>query len=235
MNKIEFDEGKRRWDHWRAFHNYLAGGFVLFDTGEMVLTSSSFDPGGRTKYGAVGVEIIGTNDWHPYVLKSPDGRKLMKSWLDVKGQQQLAVDLHTGIAVSIENRGGHRFPAEWQKAIPTRFHGQCTVYWPGAERTPIGGSIKIVRPRAMIEDEKKHLAALKDAAMAQRTFEEDDPAIKPFHSYELTQQPFKAEELFDRTYGSLTPKDRARLLKYGVKSPLMEETFTHLIAERKSQ
>ena len=142
----------KRWDAWRAFHwnfpesSYRSYGhdpIVLFDTGELVVTSSYAAL--RREYRELDIELAATSAPGFPALTTPDGREIKNAWLTQNGMQEVLIDYATGRVVSLAKR----FRTEDNPQIPARFvsdYGQALAYFPGPGQAPVSPSRLIVRP-----------------------------------------------------------------------------------------
>ena len=164
MKLPEWDYSRALYDEYRRFHRHHEGGFVQFETGELILTRGHHNnPDGRKLYKELNVEIISTDDTHcPTFLM--DGEKVKKSWLDDKGQQILLIDHDNGHVVALSGQGGGldlTKPRPWALGVPESLRSHAMAYWHGPHSPPVGSPVIVNRTRRLTPQEREHIEAIR--------------------------------------------------------------------------
>ena len=97
MIKPAFNHEQKSWDKYRAFFTHDSNsGITMFETGEMMLTTSHPHPDRRQTFERYGIQVVATSDSDCPDLFIPDTmEKVPKAHLNDSGQQYLCVDLRT--------------------------------------------------------------------------------------------------------------------------------------------
>ena len=144
-----FDHKEQKWDQWKEFYNTHGGGlFTQFTTGELICTGNFRTSSGwghsshqRGEFATLGLSVFQLSDsWSPL----RDGRQfwdpanqcfVKKSWM---GQAvPMLWDRGANRVVSVGWNGSSKNA----DGIPTRFQGQCSIYWPGEDRPPVPSGV----------------------------------------------------------------------------------------------
>jgi hypothetical protein len=154
MLDVKIPDEARSWDRYNAFHcavhmnafhrtsSYQASPIILFDTGELIVTTSCPSPWMRGHYPLVGISLTTSKDVKLYL---PDGTPCTMAWLDDYGMQYLLVDHETKQAVRFST---YRYDGKkLTPGIPTRFQMSATAYIPGPGMAPVSpAKVKVSRP-----------------------------------------------------------------------------------------
>lgn len=163
MKLPEFNNANRLWDAYHAFHNIVTGGFVRFESGEVIYTRYAPDPDQRHTYLSGAVQIVSTTDNDCPTLYLPDGTRIPSAWLARNGMQYLCVDRDLGVAVRLLRH--RQYPpklTDQDYRVPAYLRRSFSVYWSGEGSKPIAAPIVVAPPKKLTADEKAHLQALKD-------------------------------------------------------------------------
>lgn len=179
-------KGYRKFDRFGEFYNevnepnvwwgYNASPFVLFETGEFIVTQARFKPERRGDYDKLGISICASTDYffakllQDRKLLTPDGDEVLPSWLNQKAYQSLWVDHDHNRIVRLQyDRGkAHR------DAITPRLRDKATIYYASTKDMPVGGGmIEVNQPNKLTKDERAHLNMLRAACNAWNTIAEE--------------------------------------------------------------
>jgi len=158
--KLEpFNLSQAKWDDWRAFHRYPARNFVQFDTNELIVTTTKFDPDFRKFYSTLNVSIFSTADEkcpplfeEPHIVHLDPARRakpIPKAWLTEGGGQTILVDHCTKQVVALGTIKDH---------IPVRLRGRARAYFAGPGEPPVGARIILRPPMVWSEADEQHFA-----------------------------------------------------------------------------
>lgn len=159
-----------QWDQFDAFHRTLCvanSTCTVFDTGEVLWKGVRPDPEDRTAYPPLGLSLWGTTDTGlGWAFALPDGTPVKQAWLSPTGIQTLLIDHTAQRAVNTRLAGIRMSAPELQ--IPSRFRDMSwSVYWPGAERLPVGAiGIAVALPVPMPDELQQHVTTLGQACRA---------------------------------------------------------------------
>lgn len=170
MKNVDFPVGDAvNWDLYQAFHTFcMTNGFkgrnsvyggplsplVLFDTGELICTSTTPGPHERGGYHPVGVSLTTTKNIDLFM---PDGKPIIRAWLDDDGMQYLLHDWSSNRVVRLDgmcrfaagSRGRTEIISPLTSGIPVRFQFNCRAYIPGPGLPPVSHEkIKLTIPIA---------------------------------------------------------------------------------------
>ena len=158
MHLPEMDPKRTKWETFKAFHvehsKHHSLQFHQFDTGELLVQHNTTEPGARTRYPALNLEVVSTIDSERFPsLQMPDGTRVTRTHVAEYKNQTLLVDRDTGRVTSLQC---HSTTSDRRAAgIPERFitgpgcWGSPT-WFPGPGRHAITAERIIVsQPRPM--------------------------------------------------------------------------------------
>lgn len=223
-----YEDGKKRWDHWNAFHCHT-GSFTQFDTGEVICNSGNFSKDNRHLYSKVNVSVFDQTDHGMPQVYMPDLTPIKTAWFGDL-QRTFLIDHDHGVVHEIKNilYKDHMQP-DWVKAhVPKRLWGKCSVYWPSPQQRPYGPPIKLRKPRKMTDAERDHLAGIRAAIKAEEVMTESEFGFKGYHE---NKDPVKAEDLFKLQWSEVTVGLKNRIKSYGVLTPTEEIVLPYLVVQ----
>lgn len=242
MQFPEFNHTERKWDEFKEFHNNITPWhnnyktpFVLFESGEFIITSNYFNPSKRKQYQTLNLSLFMTRDmsWRswlkPIKFTTPDGDEIKRSWLEVGGSQTMVHDHDSQRTVRL----GWTDSSKSNALIPLRFRSIAYMYCAGKGEPPIGRSqVAIRQPDPLNKEENRHVRDLVAAckawhdlsgakekrwsALAQSynsvngQFERNDNYVEPSR--------LPVEKLLAVDYNTMSDTLRVQLAKYGLKS-----------------
>lgn len=234
MRIPELKPDKKKWDKYKAFHwNFVGsdwanqGLFVVFDTGEVIVTRSSFDRQDhlRRHYPDFDVSIHYTTDDKCPKLKTPDGEAIPKTHLQVGGAQTILIDHGKKMVVGLTYAGGKDKPPAWASTIPSRFYSEAVCYWPGEGRVPVAGPITATRKRKLAEHETRHLAEIRSAIIARWEMDGTTAEMKEKFSMQRDKSLISGEWLLKNNFSDLTDEQQRRYY-FGGRTDILE-TIEH--------
>lgn len=249
MEFPKFERDNQRWDSYRRFHQNIGQDFVLFDTGEMILTRGHWDPTHRRVYEKRGFQVIGTGDTGLPTMIMPEGTTVKAAWLAHHGQQLLFADLKSKKVVGMEDARRPQSDGDYRRLfhqmrsrIPASLRSRAEVYFAGSEDEPVGYPVRINRPIPPTPEERVRLRELQDACRAWCGLKDID-----FTKKEYVQLPvgtpwtrangrlfFSDFGAFDRqagldiTFERLPDVDRVRIAARGFAGVVSDEWVDHL-------
>lgn len=147
MKIPSFDRNEARWDQWNEFYT-SQGSFTQFESGEVICTDTfhtrsgwgnTHNPRGHNShYGVLTFQMSDQPASLSYkLLRDPaTGLIVKRTWLPQASP--MIYDEQAGRVVTLCN--WHNNDSKFTSMVPSRFHNQCSVYWPGSERPPVGGA-----------------------------------------------------------------------------------------------
>ena len=177
MKLPEFNMNEAKWDYFRAFYIRRGPGYdynnqpiVQFDTGEVIVTKSRWEPDIRKTYEQWNVGVYATTDDYTSLKLCVPGteKPLPKAWLSRDGLQTLWVDYDHKLAVRIDKK----IAADTMKRIPERFRSSVNVYYGGKDDTPLGAPIEVSRPKKHHPSLVDHCEGIKAACAVWKTHNE---------------------------------------------------------------
>lgn len=237
MIRPEWVPVMQRWDAYRAFHIGVSSHglhpvmhgnsvFVLFDTGELILTKRMPEPNERHHYTDIGVTLTLSKELDIDLL-TPTGLKVKKAWFDDSGSQWILVDHSSGRAVRTDVVLHTRDRKIKRPNVPQRFNSYA-AYIGGPGCHPVGSGQFVVRPtiRDMPEAERAKIAEMERAFRAHMTLVEHEVTTEttrygPSLPYERA--------LAVASWEDLTYSEWALLWQNGVDRPKLK--FDHLLLE----
>lgn len=232
MRIPELNPAQKKWDKYKAFHWTFNGSewaphglFVVFDTGEVIVTRSHFDRQEhlRKHHPDFDVSIYHTTDDKCPKLKTPDGVAIPKTHLQVGGAQSILIDHARKTVVGLTYAGGKDKPPAWASTIPSRFHGEAVCYWPGAGRVPVAGPITATRKRKLAEHETRHLAEIRSAIIARWEMDGTTAEMKEKFGMQRDKSLISGEWLLKQNFSDLTDEQQRRYYFSG-RTDILETT-----------
>lgn len=249
-------KGYRKFDRFGEFYNevneqafwwgYNSAPFVLFETGEFILTQARFKPKRRGEYKHLGVSILASTDYDfakmlkDRKLLTPDGDEVLPSWLNQKAYQSLWVDHDHNRVVRL----GYGRGKEHREAITPRLRSYASLYYASGNDAPVGGGmIEVSRPSKLTKDERAHIDMLRAACKAWDAIAEEAkvPAgVWPSQQYNYnggkcevnpyyySSKPAPVGALLKLEYADMTYAQKKQLLNSGVTHRRDVTTFSHL-------
>ena len=158
MKTPAFNHAAKQWDTYKAFHNNLHGRwhgnglFVLFESGEWMVTRGRLRPNERRTYDGFNVALTYTKDAH-FQFTTPDGENVPTAWLTQGGSQALMVDLDTKRAYALATYYKHDGCVKDQLPAHAK---QASLYVAGPKATPTTHhGIELARPDKAFTKENK--------------------------------------------------------------------------------
>lgn len=189
MKAPAFNHNTKQWDRFEAFHNTLHGTwpsrlFVLFESGEWMITRSRLKPLERRTYEDFGVALTYTQDNH-FQFATPDGEHVPTAWLTQGGSQTLMVDL--------DKRRAYKVSAVHAGKIDQlpRHAKTARLYVPGPWATPVTrAGIELARPdKEFTKGHKQWMDDVRAVCTARvRMAEGSVPSYVPGYRYKLTDR-----------------------------------------------
>ena len=248
--------GDRKWDRFREFYNevevgqhYYNNPFIMFETGEFIITRSRFNPTARKHYGRLNISLHGSTDarWSTFLknknakLKTPDGDEVLFSWLNDGRYQTILVDHDSGRVVRCS------IDPDCDKRIPARLRHCANVYFACDKEPPIGGKpLILTEPAQLTGIDKKHVDYIVSACKAWNTLAEEaqilqgantsrmlyDYAKGQFYDnpHYIPSEKMPVEKLLNATYTDLTWSEKKQIVTKGVKHrrKITADVVTHL-------
>lgn len=238
MIRPEWSFEMQRWDAYKAFHlgvsphgvHPLTHGnsvFVLFDSGELILTKRMPEPNERCHYADIGVTLTLSKELD-IDLWTPTGLKVKKAWLEDNGSQWIMVDHSSGRAVRTDVVLNTRDRKITRPTIPKRFQGYA-AYIGGPDCYPVGSGQFVVRPtiRDMPVEQQEKIKELVTTFRAHMTLVEHEVTIDTMrHANSLSYE----RALTVSSWEDLTYSEWLSLWQNGVDRPRL--TFSHLLTEQ---
>lgn len=255
MQLPEFNHNEKQWDMFKEFHNNITPypsynsykpPFVLFESGEFIITSNYFNPHKRKPFTELGLTLFMTRDipWRtwlkPLEFKTPDGDEIKRSWLEVGGSQTLVHDHDTKQVVSLGWVDSHKT----NDHIPLRFRSIAYVYCAGKGEPLIGrGPVKIRQPDPLSKDERKHVQTIKNACKvwyelsgakekrwghAAQLYNAMSGKFEPQENH-VVYGKLEVEKLLALEFNDMPDNIRVQLAKYGLKSRVKTTEVPYLI------
>ena len=231
----EFNHAMRRWDAYQRFYTsilrrngYDLGWCIGFDTGEAIITRSTFEPAQRKFYDQCGIQIVTTADMAcPALFFDPpaandDEAPIPASWLNHGGQQTLLIDMQFKRAIALS--GNSKTPTHWKTTIPTSLRSVADAYCHGTGMMPVGSPIAVSMPMKYPLEVKEKTDDLANACKV--WFEMREDADKDAHTLEMRAalnkiNQYPAEYRLTRTeaarrkFDSLQTTERLQLMNKG--------------------
>lgn len=264
MKLPDWDRSKQAWDRYNAFHigvsasglcttnGYSPPPFVMFDTGELILTrSGDNEPHIRQEYPALNVALYGSRDKGCPDLWTPDGELVTQAWLHNNGAQQyLLIDHDSKRVVGCGpmkscSRDELLFPMRFYRENrsyttppkPPTWYPTIYAYFPGPCAYPVGSPIVIKRSNReeLTEEERKHVDMIVLTAKAGLTLTEH-PASKmpskkfPWYSDPKIEKAPLEKVLAATTYTDLDENTLRSIFFSGVGRKPVE--YPHLLTEQ---
>lgn len=185
-------DSDKGWDRWQAFHwgvdphgrikstrdSHSGFPFIIFDTGEVVCTTSAPDPDWRREYPLLGVRLVSTADKHLPQLTTAEGRSVPKAWLNECGMQYLLIDYETRRVVALQNETAAimaaRIPRRFCYTLshhyrtdkPPTLNPRISVWFPGEGYPPVGHRVMVDVPITnkewLTDAQREHIATITD-------------------------------------------------------------------------
>lgn len=230
MKEIEFNSAARKWDHYRTFY-VVDGPFIHFETGEVMLwREPSVDQRGYA--GKFGVELLSTREHNlPKLFLDKDREHEVKpTWLNVNGQQSIAVDREQGVAVSCDGYGAHD-NSDGTAHTQGRNFKSAPVVWAAPHALPTSKrAIRVSRPAPLPKETRRKLADVRAVITAQLRMENtsqsqyytSDARVEPPANVETRTVESMVQEINERGIW------RQGIADYGFATPRTDERFKYL-------
>lgn len=227
-----YDENRREWNTWRAYHCHHRHFFTQFDTGEVICTSGNFSKDHRHAFKDIGVVVFDQTDAHAPALFMPDGSPIKTSWFG-DTQRTFLLDQTHNICFEIVNilyREKDQ-PAWVRKNVPKRLWGKCSIYWPSPEQLPFGPPSKIRRPRKLTPEEREHLNGFRTAIKVQENIGNCEPIKAPTYGKSF-REPVLGEDLLKKQWSDLDDFTKGRIKEHGIIMPVEELVMPYFITKQ---
>lgn len=261
MQFPEFNHTEKKWDEFKEFHNNVTPystynsyktPFVLFESGEFIITSNYFSPSKRKQYQTLNLSLFMSRDmsWRswlkPIKFTTPDGDEVKRSWLEVGGSQTLVHDHDSQRTVRLGSKWTDS--SKSNSLIPLRFRSVAYMYCAGKGEPPIGRSqVAIRQPDPLNKDERKHVHDLVAACKAWydlsgakekrwTTLAQSYDSVRGFFSNNdnyVEPSRLPVEKLLTVDYNIMSDTLKVQLAKYGLKSRVKTTHVPYLIQSNK--
>ena len=163
------------WDYYKQFYE-TDEPFVIFASGEMIVTDSTPHPSLRRYYNQFNVTLGMTTDDDSVLFFDPEClERVPQAWLTQGGGQYYTADHDTGVAVRLQ----HWADGQKDVRLPAWLRGRASAYFGGMTESrahgvpngqvhapPIGAPFEVSRPLVLTKEEKEHLATMKAVCAA---------------------------------------------------------------------
>lgn len=214
-----YDDTRKRWDHWQAFHHHHNNSFTQFDTGEVICTNGNFYKDDRHAYNEIGVAVYDHTDPGMPAVYTPDGEPVKTSWFgDV--QRTFLHDHQWNRVIEIKNiLYRDKDQPDWVKRnVPKRFWGKCSVYWPSTAQEPFGPPTYFTRPRKLTPEERDHISGIRAAIKAQESLGNAEAIPTPTYGPGF-KEPVLGEKLLQMQWSDLDTLMKGRIKTNGIVMP----------------
>lgn len=217
------EEQHKRWDRYKQFHwgyawsakptdSWSRPPFIVFDDNSVLCTQTAPNPAERGIYTHLGVSLLMTT--HPSCpkLKTPDGLKLPKAWLNEGGGQYLLHDHATAQIVALGDPG-----------LGQRYRPDFLLAWiPNPGEPPLGAAVRLsslwTAKHLAPSEERDHCEGLLHSMRAEFALTDRGTTTKDFglNQYYQQRSSVAPEEMLKASYWTdLKPEYQWRLFHYG--------------------